>query len=337
MKRTIRLNHRARRPAGMARLIAACAAVILGLASAAAQAAYPDHPITLIVPFQAGGGVDAVGRLYAQYISTHAHANIVVDNRGGAGGTIGVGMVSRSTPDGYRIVIASPGNISIAASTYRHLPYNPTRDLAAVAMAVQMPIMLVTPPNAPFTSVQQIIAYGKAHPGKLNYGSGGAGSSLHLAGALFAQMAGFTATHVPYNGTAPALTDLMAGRLDYMFSDSSAMPLVSSGKLKLLAVASSKRSVLLPNTPTVAEAGLPGYEALNWYGFFAPSKTPKPIVAWLHKEVLAAQRDPAFVTKLHNLLVEAPPAMSSKAFAAFVAADVKKWAPLVHSLHISFD
>lgn len=311
---------------------------LLSLGSAPAQAAsYPDRPIRLIVPFAAGGGVDAVARAYAQYISAKTGKSIVVANQGGAGGTIGVAFTSRSKPDGYTIVIGSPGNISIAASTYSHLSYNPVTDLAPVAMAVNMPIVLITPPNAPYNSVQELIAYGKAHLGQINFASGGAGSSLHLAGALFIKMAGFEATHVPYNGTAPALTDVMAGRVNFMFSDSSAVPIAQGGKLKMLAVASSTRSGLLPKLPTVAESGVPGYEALNWYGFFAPPKTPAPVVGWLHKEMVDAQKDPAFVKTLHNLMVDVPPNLTSAQFSAFVAADVKKWAPLVKSLNVKFD
>ncbi|MFC4275097.1 Bug family tripartite tricarboxylate transporter substrate binding protein [Achromobacter aloeverae] len=319
------------------KLAAACVAGVSLACAAPAWSAYPAAPITFTVPFPAGGGVDLVARLYAQRIGQATGANIVVENRGGAGGTIGVNMTAHAPADGYHFVLGSPGNISIAPSAYRSLPYQPLKDLKPVGMAVQMPLLLLTRPDAPYTNVADLIRYGKDHPGKLSYGSGGTGTSQHLSGALFAQKAGIDAVHVPYKGTAPVLTDLIGGRLDYTFGDTSMIPTVKAGKLKLLGVASPQRSALLPDTPTIAQAGLPGYAATNWYGFFAPAGTPDTAVAWLAGQVRAALADPAFAQQLKAQLLEAPPAMDSAAFGKFVAQDIDQWSTLIKSMDLHLD
>ena len=204
-------------------------------------------------------------------------------------------------------------------------------------MAVQMPLLLVTRPDAPFNSVAELLRYGKEHPGKLTYGSGGTGTSQHLSGAMFAQKAAIDAVHVPYKGSTPALTDLMGGQVDYAFLDTSVIPNVKAGKIKLLAVTSGKRSALLPDTPTVAEAGLPGDEALNWYGFFAPAGTPAESVRWLYEKLKAAQADPGLAQKFNSQMMEVPPAMDSAAFGKFVAADTAKWSQLIKSMNLKLD
>ena len=302
-----------------------------------AHAAYPDKPITVTVPFPAGGGVDVVGRLYTQQISEATGTTFVIDNKGGSGGTIGVGAVVRAKADGYSFVMGSPGNVSIAPSAYSNLSYQPAKDLKPVAMGVQMPLLLVARPNAPFHSVAELIRYGKEHPGKLTYGSGGTGTSQHLSGAMFAQKAGIDAVHVPYKGSTPALTDLIGGQVDVAFLDTSVIPNVKAGKIKLLAVTSGKRSGLLPETPTIAEAGLPGYEALNWYGFFAPTGTPPDAIRWLHDKLRAAQADPALAQKFNSQMMEVPPAMDSAAFGKFVADDTAKWSQLIKSMQLKLD
>lgn len=306
-------------------------------APAMAQTTYPERPVTITVPFPAGGGVDIVGRLLAQQIAQSTGANLVIDNKAGSGGIIGVGAVARARADGYQFVMGSPGNISIAPSAYRSLSYSPARDLKAVAMGVQMPLLLVARPDAPFSNVAELMQYGKQNPGKLMYGSGGTGTSQHLAGAMFAQKAGIDANHVPYKGSSPAMIDLMGGRVDYVFVDTSAMPHVKSGKIRLLAVTTAKRSGLLPETPSVAEAGLPGYEAVNWYGFFAPAGTPPQAVQWLNEKIQAASRDPVLLQKFAAQMVEVPPAMSSAQFEQFVQNDTKKWAALIQSMQLKLD
>lgn len=314
-----------------------CASVASMGAAHVAYAAYPDRPVTITVPFPAGGGVDVVGRLYAHEITQVTGANIVIDNKAGSGGIIGVGAIARAKPDGYQFVMGSPGNISIAPSAYKSLAYDPIKDLKPVAMGVQIPLLLVTRPDAPFTSVAELVRYGKEHPGELTYASGGTGTSQHLSGAMFAQKAAIDARHIPYKGSSPALTDLMGGRVDFAFLDTSVIPNVKAGKIKLLAVTSGKRSSLLPDTPTVAEAGVPGYEALNWYGFFAPAGTSDEAVNWLYSKIKAAQANTALADKFKTQMMEVPPAMDSAEFTKFVAQDTAKWSQLIKSMNLKLD
>jgi len=307
-------------------------------AMAPAHAApYPEKPLTLVVPYPAGGGLDVLGRLMAEGMSRELNVPVVVENRTGAGGTIGVSYVARSKPDGYTLLIASPAAISIAPSLYSKLPYQPLRDLAPVAMISQMPSLLVTNRSAPFSSVGELAEYGKANPGKLNYGSGEPGSSLHLSGAMFAQMAGFDATHIPYQGSAPAIVDLIGGQLDFMVVDTTAIAHVESGQLKLLAITNPERSAQLPDTPTIAEAGVPGYETINWYGLFLPAKTSPEIVQALNQVIQKVLADPSTQSRFKTLRADLPPALDSEAFTEFVRADTRKWDALVKSLNLSLD
>ncbi|WP_165720310.1 Bug family tripartite tricarboxylate transporter substrate binding protein [Bordetella trematum] len=318
--------------------VAALSAFVMAMGAAPeAQAAYPEKPITLVVPFPAGGGVDLVARMLAQHMGQHNGANVVIENRPGAGGSIGVASVARSAPDGYTLVMGSPGNISIAPSAYPSLPYDPVKDLSAIGMAVQMPILLVAQPKASFNSVKELIAQGKEKPGSLTYGSGGTGTSLHLSGELLAHLAGLEAVHVPYKGSTPALTDLMGGRLDYMFVDTSAMPNVSAGKIRLLAVTAPQRSQLLPDTPTIAESGLPAYQTLNWYGLFAPAGVNPEAARWLRKALDEALADPELIKRLNAQMLEAPPAMTPAQFGEFVAEDVAKWRQLVNDAKLNLN
>ncbi|MEO6985989.1 MAG: tripartite tricarboxylate transporter substrate binding protein [Paralcaligenes sp.] len=319
-------------------ILSMVAVSVAGVGPITAQAAYPDaKPINLVIPFPAGGGVDVVGRIIAQYLATKANANVIVENKGGAGGTIGVGFVARAAPDGYTATMGSPGNISIAPSIYSRLPYSPSKNLQPVSMVVKMPLLLVSRVDAPFTSVKELIAYGKQHVGKLTYGSGGTGTSQHLAGAMFAQMAHIDAVHVPYKGSAPMLIDLMAGRIDYAFIDTSAISNIKAGKLKLLAVTSAKRSELLPDTLTVAESGVPNFEAVNWYGLFMPIGVSSAVSRWLNEHVSQALKDPAVVGKLRAQSMEPAPAMTVEEFTRFIKQDTKKWAELVHSMNLTLN
>lgn len=316
-----------------------CVAIIAASTGpVSAQTDYPNaKPISLVVPFPAGGGVDTVGRIISDQLAKDTTANIVIENRGGAGGTIGVGYVARAKPDGYTLTMGSPGNISIAPSIYTRLTYQPAKDLQPVAMGVLMPLLLVSRVDAPFTNVEELVAYGKKNAGKLTYGSGGTGTSQHLAGAMFAKMSNIDAVHVPYKGSSPMLIDLMAGRIDYTFIDTSAIPNIKSGKLKLLAVSSPKRSQLLPDTPTVAESGVPNFEATNWYGFFAPAGTSPDIAKWLNGHIVKALAEPAIIEKFNNQSMEPAPAMSVEEFANFVKRDTDKWSELVSSMGLTLD
>lgn len=320
-------------------LLLPCLAIAaMSLNPANAKTDYPKaKPISLVVPFPAGGGVDTVGRIIADQLAKDTNANIVIENKGGAGGTIGVGYVARAKPDGYTLTMGSPGNISIGPSIYSNLSYQPAKDLQPIAMGVLMPLLLVSRLDAPFKNVQELIAYGKANPGKLTYGSGGTGTSQHLAGAMFAKMAGINAVHVPYKGSSPMLIDLMAGRIDYTFIDTSAIPNVKSGKLKLLAVTSAKRSKLLPDTPTVAESGVADFEATNWYGFFAPAGTSPDIAKWLNQHIVKTLSEQNIIEKFNSQSMEPAPNMSVQAFSDFLKKDTEKWSALVKSMDLKLD
>ena len=313
-------------------LLGLCA---FALPQAQAQSNYPEKPLTFVVPFPAGGGVDLVGRILAERITTQSGAHIVVDNRAGAGGTIGVASVARSQPDGYTVSLGSPGNISIAPSTYPELPYDPAKNLQSVAMAVQVPILVLSRPDAPFKNISELIEHAKKNPATLSFGSGGVGTSLHLAGALFAEMADIDVLHVPYKGSTPALVDLMGGRIDYMFIDTSAMSSVTSGRANLLAVTNAERSPLLPETPTISESGLPGYEASNWYGFFLPADTDKAKVQWLNEQITQALQDSSVQEKLKAQMLLAAPAQTPDEFSKFVVDDIAKWKQVVSKLDLS--
>ena len=238
---------------------------------------YPAKPVRLVVPFAAGGGVDSVARLIAQSLSGPLGQQVVIDNRGGAGGVIGMEIVARAAPDGYTLLMSHVG-FTAMPGLYPKLPFDPVKDYDGVVVVATGIYVLVVNPAVPFKSVGEIIAYAKANPGKLAYASAGAGSTIHLAGELFKRTAGIDLLHVPYKGAAPAITDVVAGQVQIMFGTATnTLPLARAGKLRALAVTSAKRSALAPELPTVAENGLPGFDVVGWYGFAAPAKTPKSV------------------------------------------------------------
>ncbi len=259
-----------------------------GLAGPAARAAehYPDKPIQLIVPYTPGGNTDILGRVIAQKLGSAWGATVVVENRPGAGGTIGVNAVAKAKPDGYTVVLAAFGNILVAKSLYPKLPYDPVADLDPIILVATPPTVLTATAKLPANNVAELIAYARQHPGRLNYGSSGKGTSNHLFGALFAKMAGISMTHVPYKGSGPAITDLIAGQTQLNFAPFPlVLPAIKAGTLKALAVTGPQRSPLLPDVPTVAESGLPGYEGLGWFALMAPKGTPKDIIDKLNAEI----------------------------------------------------
>jgi tripartite-type tricarboxylate transporter receptor subunit TctC len=268
-----------------------CLAVALALAAPCAASAqdYPTRPIVLVSPFPPGGSVSLVARVVAEKMSETLGQSIVVENRGGAGGTIGARYVAKSAADGYTLLLGYTGTLAIGPSLYANAGFEPRKDFAAVGRIGSAPTMLVVHPSLPVQSVPELIAYAKANPGKLNYGSAGIGTVGHLAGELFAKMAGIELTHVPYKGTGPAITDLLGGHIPMMFTPiPTAHGQAESGLLRALAVTSAQRSSLLPDLPTVAESGLPGYEAALRYGLVAPAGTPRAIVERLNKELRLA-------------------------------------------------
>lgn len=277
-------------------VIAAAAALC---ADAPFAQTYPTKPIRFIIPFTPGGNTDVLGRLLGQKLTEAWGQQVVIDNRAGAGGTVGVDQASKAPPDGYTIVMGTFGSVLVAKSLYKKLDYDPQRDLAPVVLVSTPPGLLVTHPLVPVKNVQELIAYARSHPGKLNYASSGSGTWNHLFGELFNAMAQAKIVHVPYKGAAPAVTDLLGGQVQMMFSPfPPALPQVRSGRLRALAVSAEKRSGLLPEIPTVAESGLPAYAAEGWFAVLAPARTPPAIIGQLNRELNRALQRPEVKTSL---------------------------------------
>jgi len=282
----------AARPAPV--LFALAAWLLAAFSPAAASAAYPDRVIRIVVPFAPGGGTDVVARTLAQEMARDLGANIVVENKPGAGTIIGTQAVATSAPDGYTLLMGTFAN-AVNPSLNAKLPYDPHRDFAPVALIARSFNIVVVNPKSPFHSIADLIAAAKAEPEKLSYGTYGTGTSAHLAGELFKTLAGVKLTTVPYKGAAPAITDLVGGQIQVMFTTvASAAALISAGQLRALAVTSAERSPAFPDLPTVAEAGVPGYAAESWYGLFAPAKTPADVIDRLNKAAAAAVQSEAF-------------------------------------------
>ena len=309
------------------------ALLLPGLASAQS---YPTKPIKIVVPFPAGGGVDALGRIVQPGLQEKLGQPIIVENKPGAAGTIGTEFTINQPKDGYTILIGSPGAISVAPSLNRKLPYDPAKDLVPLTMGVRMPNLLVVHPSVQATNVQELIALAKAQPGKLTFASGGIGTNQQLSGELFKITAKVDMLHVPYKGTSPALADLVAGQVLLSFTDPSVLEQVKAGKLRLLAQTSAMRSPLYPDVPTVAEQGLAGFNAVNWYGFFAPAGTPDDIVARLNKELMAVLELPDIKAKLIKAGMNPEPSTPAQ-FKAFLAEDTKRWSDVVTAAGIKVD
>ena len=319
--------------------LASVALVLLGaLASGTAIAqAYPTRTIRLVVPFPPGGATDIITRSVAQKLSEQLGQSVVVDNKPGAGGSIGSDLVAKAAPDGYTILMATTSTHSIGPALNPKLPYNPERDFAPVSLVATSPNLLVVTPTIPVNNLKEFIAYAKAHPGQLNYASSGTGTIVHLSGELFKSMTGLDIVHVPYKGTALALPDLINGQVTMIFDNIvSAMPQVKSGKVKVLAISSAKRSSLVPDVPTMAEAGLPGYTSDTYFGVFAPPGTPKEIVDRLSRELAKAVNAPDVKERLAGQGAEAvggSPADLAKA----VRADAEKWGKVIKNAGVKVE
>ena len=269
-----------------------CALAAVALPVAVTAQTFPDKPIKLVVNFPPGGAADVIGRAVAGAMSESLGQQVVVENKPGANGNIGAEQVAKSPADGYTLLMSSGGAMTVNPFIYRQMPFDAEKDLVPVASVARVLVYLTVHPTLPVNSVAEFVAYAKANPGKLSYGSAGQGSSPHLAGEMFARQAGFQATHVPYRGAAPALTDLLAGQVQFMFDPGPGLKHAAEGKLKLLAVGSPKRASQLPNTPTLDESGYPGFDADTVFGIYAPGATPAPLVARLHDEVNRALATP---------------------------------------------
>jgi tripartite-type tricarboxylate transporter receptor subunit TctC len=292
---------------------------------------YPSKPIKMIVAFNAGGATDIIARIVSQKLSESLGQSVLVDNRPGATGIVGTEMVAKSAPDGYTLLMVTAGTHAINASLFKKLPYDPVKDFVHINLTATAPNILIVNNSVPAKSVKELITLAKEKPGQLTFGSAGSGSTLHLSGELFKSMAGVNITHVPYKGGAPAMTDLLGERLTMMFdSISQAVPHIKAGKVRALAVTSAKRSQALPDIPTIAEAGVPGYESIAWFGVVAAANTPKEIVARLNAEINKALADTEVKKKLFELGTE-PVGETPERFTAHVKSEVAKWAKVVEA------
>lgn len=298
-----------------------------------AESSYPQRPIRLVVPYSAGGSTDTVARITGARLSERLGQQVVIDNRTGAGTIIGTEIVKAATPDGYVLLMATPP-LAVNPSLYDKVPYVLERDFIAITNIAGSSNLLTVHPSVPATSVKELIALLKANPGKYNYGSSGVGGAGHLAMALFTSMAGVEALHVPYKGGAPAVADLVAGRLNMMMANlTTAQPHIRAGKLRGLGVGKTKRSPLFPEMPTIAEAGLKGYEANNWNGVVAPRGTPRAIIDRLHKDIVATLQEPVILDRMAKSGLE-PVGDTPAEFAQYLKSEADKWGKLVKSAGI---
>lgn len=313
-------------PAMAASLMLAGIALLLGLYTPPARAAeYPTRPIRMIVPFPPGGGNDILARAVGQRLSPIIGQQIVIDNRGGAGGQIGAELAAKADPDGYTIFLGSIGNLTFLPVLQAKLPYDPLRDYAPVSLLATSAFILVVNPAVPAKTLKELIALAKAKPGQLNYGSAGPGSSLHMTAELFKLEAGLDITHVPYKGTSPALIDLLANQVQVMFSTMPSMvPHVKSGKLRALGVSSTTRADAVPDVPTVAESGVPGFNVLNWQGIVVPKKTPDAIVQKLNRALQATLKSPDMISALAAQGLDAAGGTPEQ-FGALIKSEIDKY------------
>ena len=306
-----------------------CHAAMLCIISAAAAAAdYPSRPVRIIIGFPPGGATDLVSRLMAPKYVEIFKQQFIVDNRSGANGVIGSDLAAKAAPDGHTIHLATIGTLVISPAITR-VPYDPIKDFAPISQAVALQNIFIVHPTLPAKSLKEMIALAKAKPGALNFATSGQGSPGHLAGELFKSMARVNIVHVPYKGGGPALIDLVAGHVEiFVAVISTAVPQVKAGKARALAVTGGKRAAALPDVPTVAETGIKGYEATNWYGYVAPADTPRPIIERLHKETVAILNMPDVREALLSRGIEAAPSSPAE-FAAYIRAESAKWGKVI--------
>jgi tripartite-type tricarboxylate transporter receptor subunit TctC len=310
--------------------------LLLCVFNATAVDTYPSQPIKWVVPFPPGGAMDTMARTLGESLSVSMKQPVVIENRPGAGGAIGSGMVAKAAPDGHTMMIVSIGH-AVNPSIYPKLSYDATKDFEPVSLVGIVPNLLVAHPSVKANNVKELIALAKAQPGKLTYASAGNGTTVHLAAELFNSMAGVDIMHVPYKGSAPAVTDLMGGQVDIMFDSlSSAKPYVESGKLKALAVTTVKRSSVFPNVPTIAESGIPGYELSGWYAVFVPAKTPKAIVDRLNAELVKALKQASVRARFAQIGAE-PVGSSPQELANTLKTETTRWAKIVRERNIKAD
>jgi tripartite-type tricarboxylate transporter receptor subunit TctC len=310
--------------------------VVLFASAALGADEYPVRPVRVIVPFAPGGGTDIVARILGQQLSQKLGQSFVIENRPAGSGIVGADLVAKAPADGYTVLFAF-SSLSSSAKLFSHLPYDPIRDFAPVALATTSPLLAVVPAALPAKNVAELIAHAKAHPGKLNYGSSGPGSSPHLATELFLSMTGTQMTHIAYKGIAPAITALLADEVQFsLVPIAVGMPHVRSGKLRALGVAGLSRSSAVPELPTIAESGLPGFEVIGWWGVLAPAKTPRSAVDLLNRELRAALDLPDVRRTLLDQGMD-PAGGTPEQFGALIKADMDKWGEIGRRLGVKLD
>ena len=312
------------------------AAGLGAVASAWAQGApYPNKLVRVIVPFPPGGATDIVAREIGERLAAALGQPFVVDNKSGASGNLGIEMAVRAPADGYTLVIGAPQTLVINPQLFKNLSFNPQRDLAPIAVIASVPNVLLVSPKLAARTPQELVAYAKANPGRLNYGSSSIGGTPHLSAELFKSMTGAYVVHIPYRGSAPALQDLIGGQIDMMFDNlPAALPHIKSGRVKVLAVASRKRSAMLPDVPAAAEAGLPNYEAYSWTALFAPAKTPQAVLDKINADFNTAFKDPAVRQRLLDGGAETAPGTQQE-MRDFLRAEIAKWAKVIKTAGIT--
>ena len=299
--------------------------------------AYPSKPVRWVVPFPPGGGTDLISRTIAGELNKVWGVQVVADNRPGGGGTIGLGIAAKTPPDGYTIVLGQASNVAVAPALYAKLPYDPVKDLQPITNVIAAPLVIVSHPSFPAKNTKEMIAYARAKPGAVTFGSPGNGTIGHLSMELLKTMAKVNMLHIPYKGATLAITELIGGQIVlYASSMPPALPLINAGKLKALGVTTAKRLAPLPNVPTIAESGVPGYEAVNWYGVFVPAGTPKDLVAKLHADIVRVLKQPEvkerFAGEGGDIIADTP-----EQFAAFVQMEIPKWSKVVKDAAVKVD
>jgi tripartite-type tricarboxylate transporter receptor subunit TctC len=310
-------------------ILAACCAVLFGSAAMAEQ--YPSRPVRIVVPYPAGGSNDIIARILAQKLTERNGQPFLVENRGGAGGNVGADAVASSEPDGYTLLLTAPPPLTTNVALFKNLKFDPATAFAPISLVASVQIVLVVHPSVAARNVTELVALAKAKPGTLNYGSSGNGTTNHLAGELLKSMTGINIVHVPYKGAAPAMNDLIGGHIPMMFDNMPAvLPQVQSNVINAIAVAGAKRASAMPDVPTVAESGVPGFEAFSWFGLVAPAKTPAPVLAKLEGEVEAILKMPDVQKRLTELGAE-PGTLSGDAFGKYLAEETAKWTKIIEA------
>ncbi|MFM9974210.1 MAG: Bug family tripartite tricarboxylate transporter substrate binding protein [Beijerinckiaceae bacterium] len=314
---------------------ALCAGIIAAPGIVRAQAGWPSQVIKFVVPFTPGGSTDLLARVIGQKLEPVIRQSIIIENRPGAGGSIAAGAVARSEADGHTFLMGHIGTLAFNPSLYPSLPYDPQRDFAPVALVASVPNILTVNPDLPVKSFVEFIAYAKANPGKLNFGSGGVGSAAHVAGAYLGFAAGYEAVHIPYRGTGPMINDLVGGAIQFTLTGGPAvLPLAAGGKLRTLAVSSLSRAPFAPQLPTIAESGLPAFDAVQWYGLVAPRQTPQAIIRRMNTEINALMDSPDIVKNLQNdgaIAIKTTP----EAFATHIASEITIWRDVIRRAGIT--